>query len=185
MRMEKFKSLDELTEMDEKHRLLGVICGSVPNLEGMHKRLASEVLNEEVPHEIQGQFNVAKNMALYSYFFYALAPEIHLKTYTIIEYALRIRVNPKKAMMLKALIKYAISQRWVSDAGFRHIAYPGLENEWCKSMIDAIPYLRNSKAHGSTMLVGDCLLQITLCADFVNQLFPCNKIGNKLTKKDA
>lgn len=170
--MEEFKSLEELTRMDKKHQLMGSVCGSVPSLKGMHKYLSNEILNDEVPDEIKGQFNVAKNMALYSYFFYALAPEVHLKTYTIIEHALRLRVAPKKRMMFKALLNHAVSQRWIKDSGFRHIEDPSSDNAWCKSMVTVMADLRNSKAHGSSMLVGDCLHHISSCADFVNQLFP-------------
>jgi hypothetical protein len=173
--MEEFKNLEEVTEMDEKHRLMGAISGSVPSLEGIHKYLAKELINDEAPDEIKGQFNVAKNMALYSYFFYALAPEVQLKTYTVIEHALRIKANPKRTMMLKALVNHAVSQRWIEDAGFRHINNPNSENGWCKSMPEVISNLRNSKAHGSTMLVGDCLHHISVCADFINQLFPSSK----------
>ena len=183
--MEKFKSLEKLTEMDEKHKLMGAICGSVPSLEKMHKCLSQELLNNEVPDEIKGQFNVAKNMVLYSYYFYALAPEVHLKTYTVIEHALRLKVNPKKRMMLKALIKHAVSQRWINDSGFRHIENPSPNNEWCKSMVEVMPNLRNSKAHGSSMLVGDFLHHISSCADFVNRLFPASKARNNSSKKDA
>jgi len=164
--MEEFKSLDELTQMDKKHQRMGA------DINGMHEYLANEVLNEDVPDEIRGQFNVAKNMALYSYYFYALAPEVQLKTYTVIEHALRIRAKPQKKMMLKALINHAVSQRWITDAGFRHIDTPNSDNKWCKSMVDTIPSLRNSKAHGSTMVVGSCLFHISSCADFINQLFP-------------
>jgi hypothetical protein len=183
--MEEFKSLEELTEMDEKHRLMGAICGSVPSLKGIHKYLSKETLNDEVPEEVRGQFNVAKNMAIYSYYFYALAPEVHLKTYTIIEHALRLKANPKKPMMLKALINHAVSQRWIKDSGFRHIDNPSADNEWCKSMVDVMSSLRNSKAHGSSMQVGDCLPHISSCADFVNQLFPATQTRNKSSKKDA
>ncbi|MGH1371462.1 MAG: hypothetical protein ACRBBW_05455 [Cellvibrionaceae bacterium] len=183
--MEEFKSLEELTEMDEKHRLMAVICGSVPSLERMHKYLSEEVLNDEVPDKIKGQFNVAKNMALYSYYLYALAPEVHLKTYTVIEHALRLKTNPKKKMMLKALINHAVSQRWIKDSGFRHIESPSPDNQWCKSMVDVISDLRNSQAHGSSMLVGDCLHHISSCADFVNQLFPTSQTRNGSRKKNA
>ena len=170
--MEKFKSLEELFKMDENHKRMGVIRGSVPSLEGMYEYLSKESLNDEVPDEIRNQFNIVRNMALYSYFFYALAPEVHFKTYTIIEHALRIKVKPTKRTMLKALLSHAVSQRWISDAGFRHISNPSPSNEWCKSMIKAIPNLRNSKAHGSSILVDDCLQYVSSCADFINQLFP-------------
>lgn len=170
--MEELKSLDELTEMDEKHRLMGAVCGGVPSLEKMHDFLSQERLNRQVPEEIKGQFNVAKNMALYSYYFYALAPEVHLKIYTLIEYALKLKVKPEKHMMLGKLLWVALTNGWVSDAGFRHIENPSPDNEWCKAMLKGIPDLRNSQAHGSSMLAGDCLHHITVCADFINQLFP-------------
>jgi hypothetical protein len=178
MNMEEFKRLDQLMDMDEKHKLMGDICGSVPSLEVMHKYLLDETLNVEVPDEIKSQFNIAKNMAIYSYFFYAIAPEVHLKTYSIIEHALRIKINPKKPMMLKALMIHAVAQGWISDSGFRNIKSPNSDNEWCKSMIDVIPRLRNAKAHGSNMLVGDCLDHISSCADLINQLFPSNQTLN-------
>ncbi len=177
--MEEFKNFNEITELDEKHRLLGSVTGLVPSLEGYHKLLREEVLNKNVPEAIQGQFNVAKNMALYSYFFYALAPEVHLKTYTVIEHALRIKANSEKPMMFKKLMKLAVKEGWISDSGFRHIKDPSPDNSWCKNMIDVMPSLRNSKAHGSTMLVGDCLHHITSCLDFINQLFPSDEKLNK------
>jgi len=120
-----------------------------------------------------------------SHYFYALAPEVHLKTYTVIEHALRVKVKPQKRMMFKALINHAVSQRWIKDSGFRHLENPSPDNEWCKSMVEVMPSLRNSKAHGSSMLVGDCMHHISSCADFVNQLFPAGKTRNNSSNKDA
>ena len=170
--MEQFKSLDELTEMDDKHRLMGAVCGGVPSLEKMHYLLSQEYLNPEAPDEIKGQFNVARNMALYSYYFYALAPEVHLKTYTVIEHALKLKVNPEKRMMLSKLLRTALHNGWISDSGFRHIENPSPDNEWCNAMLKVLPDLRNSQAHGSSVLMGDCIQHIAVCADFINQLFP-------------
>ena len=45
--------------------------------------------------------------------------------------------------------------------------------------VDVMSDLRNSKAHGSSMLLGDCLHHISSCADFVNQLFPDSQTHNK------
>jgi hypothetical protein len=176
--MEELKSLDELTKMDEKHRLMGAVCGSVPSLEKMHDLLSQERLNSQVPDEIKGQFNVARNMALYSYYFYALAPEVHLKTYTLIEHALKLKVKPEKRMMLGKLLCVALHNEWISDAGFRHIENPSPDNEWCKEMLKGIPHLRNSQAHGSSMLEGNCIHHIAVCADFINQLFPSGRARN-------
>jgi len=173
--MEEFKSLSELTVMDEKHRLMGAVCGSVPSLEGMHKYLSKETLNENVPLEIQNQFNIARNMALFSYYFYALCAEVHLKTYTIIERALKIRADSGKRHGLKYLMEMAVEEGWITDDGFRHIENPEPGNLWCKSMIKTMSELRNSQAHGGNMLVGDCLHHISVCADYINQLFSGEK----------
>ena len=84
--MEDFKTLDDVIKIDEKHILLSKVTGGLLSLEKLHKVLSEIVLNENVPDKIKGQFNVARNMALYTYYFYALAPEVQHKTYTIIEW---------------------------------------------------------------------------------------------------
>ncbi|HDM8037871.1 hypothetical protein K6U17_13080 [Vibrio fluvialis] len=176
--MEEFKKLDELTELDEKHHLLGGVTGYVPDLKRTHEVLSEVTLNDEVPEDIRGQFNVAKNMGLYCYFFYALAPEVQLKTYTIIESALRLKAerlgiygNKNRPLMLRQLLTLAVDKQWVTDSGFRHIDNPNSANEWCRSMIDVISSLRNSQAHGSSLLSPDFYHHICVCADFLNQLF--------------
>src|ERR1700752_5047991 len=92
--MEEFKELQELTKIDEAHVLIGQLTGSVPDLSRLHTSVSSVTMHSGVPEEIRSQFNVARNMALYQYFFYALAPEVQLKTYAIIEYALRLKAGP-------------------------------------------------------------------------------------------
>ncbi len=173
--MEEFKDLNEILEIDKKHDLLGQLTGFKINLNHLHEELSSIELNREIPEELVGQFNVARNMALYTYFFYALAPEVQLKTYTVIEHALRLKAKPKKRMMLQQLLTLAVKEQWITDKGFHHIKSPSPENEYCKSLIKIIPSLRNSKAHGSTMLVPDCVHHIKSCADFLNQLFTANQ----------
>ncbi|QMV14326.1 hypothetical protein [Vibrio spartinae] len=91
--MEEFKKLVEITELDGKHQSLSQVTGYVTDLKKTHEALSEVTLNDEVPEDIRGQFNVAKNMGLYCYFFYALAPEVQLKTYTIIESALRLKAE--------------------------------------------------------------------------------------------
>ncbi len=177
--MEQFKSIEELTQIDRKHLLMSTLAGTCVDLELLHENLSKETLNDEVPDELKGQFNIARNMALYTYYFYALAPEVHLKTYTIIEHALRLRIQPKGRAGLHRLLTIAVNKGWLCDAGFRHLGANRPGNEWCAEMIKIIPKMRNSKAHGSNMLVQDSLHSVAVCAYFLNQLFP------KQTKKDT
>lgn len=176
--MEKFKELSELTEIDSRHVAFAKVTGYLPDLEKVYQLLSEETLNPEVPEDIQSQFNVARNMAVYSYFLYSLAPEVQHKTYTVIEFALRIKSEQNqmqkkssKPMMLRQLLKLALKNGWINDKGFRHVKNPSDSNEWCKEMINTIPRLRNSQAHGTHILVPDFHHHICVCADFINQLF--------------
>lgn len=170
--MEELKKLDELMKIDETHRLMGCLTGRFPNLELHPKIISAIALHDTVPEEIRGQFNVARNMALHQYFFYALAPEIQLKTYTIIEFALRLKANSARKLMLGALLEKAAKNGWIVDAGFRHIQNPLPENPYCTGLIKILPTLRNEAAHGSSNLTPDNIGHLEKCADLVNQLFP-------------
>ena len=169
--MEELKLLSELTTIDERHVLVGQITGRMHSLESLHRAVSSIEMHEGVPEKIVGQFNVARNMALYQYFCYALAPEVQLKTYTIIELALKTRANSDKRLTLGALIRLAVQENWISDAGFSHIADPKPENPYCQTLIRVLPDLRNASAHGSTHLTPDSVGHLQKCADLVNQLF--------------
>lgn len=180
--MEKFKKLNELTEIDSRHIAFAKVTGYLPDLDRVYIKLSEVNLGPGVPDDIHSQFNVARNMAIYSYFLYSLAPEIQLKTYTVIEFALRIKAEKEgiknknsKPLMLRQLLNHAVNKGWVKDDGFRHIKNPSNSNEWCRKMIMTIPNLRNSQAHGSHLLVPDFYHHICVCADFINQLFPTNK----------
>ena len=169
--MEELKDLNALTSMDETHALIGGITGKVPDLPKRHAYVASVTMHEGVPEEIRGQFNVARNMALYQYFMYSLAPEVQLKTYTIIEYALRLRNGSSKKMPLAALLEKAVAHGWIQDKGFRHLEHAGQENSYSRSLPQVLPLLRNEAAHGSSHLTPDCIGHLEKCADLVNQLF--------------
>lgn len=169
--MEDLKELGELTEIDERHLLIGQLTGKVPNLKKRHKLISEISLHAGVPEEIRSQFNVARNMALYQYFYYALAPEVQLKTYTIIEMALRTRANLIGRKSFRKLVETAVMQGWIKDAGFRHIKDPKPGDPYCHTLMDVLPDLRNESAHGSTNLTPDNIGHLEKCADLVNQLF--------------
>lgn len=179
--MEKFKKLEDVYDMDFRHRLMEVISGFAPTISELHQHLEKESINVSAPEKLKTQFNVARNMALYSYFLYSLAPEVQLKTYIIVEQALAVKANTVKELSFKQLLGLALKEGWISDAGFRHILNPSPENPWCKSLVKLIPSLRNPLAHNPEMLTGDCLHHISVCADFINQLFPnpiCKPLDN-------
>lgn len=169
--MEKFKSLDEIQRMDMTHLHFGQITGRVPNLEKCHKALSEIELHAGVPEDVRGQFNVARNMALYQYFMYALAPEVQMKTFSVIELALRRRLEPANRSGLASLLRKAVELGLLKDEGFRHLDPPDPGNGFSRSLPEVLPKLRNALAHGSTDLTPDCIGHVEKCADLVNQLF--------------
>lgn len=166
-----FKRLDQLTQIDESHVLMAQVTGRVLDINLLYRAVEPIELGVAVPDDIRGQFNVAKNMALYTYFCYVLAPEVQLKTFTVIELALRRRAGNPQGKTLRPLLKLAVSAGWIRDAGFRHIENPLPSNPYCHSLIDTLPALRNDSAHGSTNLTPDTVWYLERCADLVNQLF--------------
>ena len=168
--MEEFKSLDEVTKLDERHVLRAQITGRMLGLEGLHGFLARLEPSSRVPESIAGQFNVCRNMALYSYFCFSLAPEVHLKSFRVIEHALKERLRPEKRMSLSRLVAEAVEEGLIQDAGFQHVP-DDPENSYAKKLPKLITSQRNSLAHGSTMLDGDCAMHVQICYDFLEQLF--------------
>lgn len=170
--METFKSYAEIQRIDQAHVLLEQITGYIVSLPRLHAALSEIELHGGVPQDVHGQFNVARNMALYTYFHYALAPEVQMKTYTVIELALRYRFPNMASRTLAPLLQKSIAQGLLKDSGFRHLRTIDPENSYSRSLVQVLPALRNSSAHGSTNLTPDCVGHIEKCADLINQLFP-------------
>lgn len=170
--MESFKKFDEIMKMDDRHQELGMITGSLIDIEILHKAVGSIEVNESVPDSIKGQFNVLRNLSLYTYFCYSLAPEVHMKSYSVMEMALRAFYSNDEKTHLKALVRKEVDSKVITDSGFRHVP-DDPENPYSKQFVDIFPKLRNNSAHGTAMLVPHFIGHVERCADFVNQLYPC------------
>lgn len=173
--MEELKTIGQLEKIDERHILLGQITGRILDKQKLHATIASINLNSSAPEQIRSQFNVARNLALYSYYCYSFAPEVQAKTFTIIEFALKLRDGSGERLMLRKLLSKAVSEGWICDRGFRHLSNPSSNNDYCKSLIDLIPSMRNTFAHGTNQLTPYVIDHLTICADLINQLFPTPK----------
>lgn len=77
--MDSFKPYDEIMCIDKQHLFLQKMGGKEIDLLSHHATLAAIQLNSSVPQIIRGQFNIAKNMAPYSYFFIHWAPRCSLR----------------------------------------------------------------------------------------------------------
>ena len=175
--MEQFKPLSEVVKPDGRHALIDAITGTRFTLEGLHKALGELSLGPDTPEEIQSQFNVARNLALYTWYSYSLDPVVQLKSYILIEHALDIRDGRRKRS-LKELLRRAVRERWIIDAGFRHVEpTPDDEQAYCRTLIEVLPELRNTAAHGSDNLDQQAVQSLGVSADFINQLFSPGSTG--------
>ena len=176
--MEKLKKLEEIHSPDtrniywvvinletDKHRKL---C-----LEDIYKMVESIQLHKNVPDDIKSQFNIARNLAIYSWFSYSFHQISDLKAFSTLEYALRKIYRGQKGSF-KNLIAKAVSDNLIKDLGFSHINNPSKDNncqEYSKRLPKLMPKLRNDLAHGSNTLDNTSIMNLRICADFINQLF--------------
>jgi len=170
--VEEFKRFDEVTVPDETHAMIDALTGTRLTLEGLYQAIEQIELNESAPKEIRSQFNVTRNLAVYTWFSYSLDPVAQLKSYILIEHALNIK-DGNRDRPLKVMLRRAVSENWIVDAGFRHVtSNPEAPQEYCKKLITVLPSLRNNAAHGDSLLIQRAVGHLQICADFINQLFP-------------
>lgn len=169
--MEEFLNFEEICEPDERHRLIDQITGTRLTLESLYESLDRIRLIESVPEEIRSQFNITKNLIIYTWFSYSLDPVAQLKTYILIEHALKIKCG-KETWPLPKMIKKAISRGWVKDSGFSHVDVdPSDPTKYVRNMVEILPSLRNSAAHGSNSLHQNAAGHLKICSEWINQLF--------------
>lgn len=172
--MEQFKAFGEIVLPDKRHSLMDEITGFQWTLEGLHHDLGLLVLSPTVPEEIRSQFNVAKNLALYTWYSYSLDPVVQLKSYILIEHALNLR-DGRRNREFKSLLKHAVSERWIVDSGFFHVGGTrGDDQAYCKKLTELLPKRRNAAAHGDVTLQQDAVRCLAISANFINQLFPAD-----------
>ncbi len=78
--MNSFKEFDQILSIDKQHLFMMKLGGKTIELESYHREIAHIELHSGVHKTINGQFNIARNMAPYTYFFYSLCSEVQLKS---------------------------------------------------------------------------------------------------------
>ena len=161
--MEQLKRLEDIFQPDQRSMF-------TQKVEFRYKELYSISLNEMVPDEVVSQFNIARNLALYSWFCYPFHQISELKAFSTLEFALKIKYP--KIRGLANLIKAALEEGLLNDYGFSHIEVnPADPNEYTRDLRRLIPKMRNNLAHGSNKLAPVSLLTLSVCSDFINQVF--------------
>ncbi len=182
-KMEKFKEFENITKPDRRNLGFCKINNETGEtnpleLKDIYNSISSVQLANRVPEQIISQFNVAKNLTVYSWFSYSFHQIAELKAYSTLEMALRLKI--KKDYGLKKLLQEAVRLDLIKDKGFSHIADKIKDIDattYSKELPKIITDFRNKLAHGSTMLHPGAILSLRICADIINQLFN-NKLSN-------
>lgn len=173
--MEEFKNLTDLVNPDQRNQFL-VLSNKVTgdqrslSLEDVYSSIESIRLIDSVPDEIVSQFNVAKNLSVYSWFCYSFHQVADLKAFSATECALRSSLG-KEDDTLKKLLKTAVDKGLLNDENFSHLKELETGGAWVRELPEVLRELRNKLAHGSSNLYPGSSTNLRICADIINQLF--------------
>lgn len=194
--MESLKKLDEVCKNDVRHDSLVRRDPGHPSgwrtrtLEDFHRMAEEIILHEGVPEDVRNHFTTARNLIIYSWFYYPFNVTAAFMACVTVEYALREKTGDRKSPF-KTLMMRAVDKGWIADKGFsiptdrlegiRHynatahplfqLPEPPLVREYTDILASAIPLLRNSLAHGTPLLANFGASQVRICAELINQLF--------------
>jgi hypothetical protein len=162
--MEKLKPLDEICQPDVRYRnrvdldhSTGIITDTT--VESIYRRIEPIQLNENVPEDVRNHFEIARNLALYSWFVYSFNVVAAMQAYSSLEMALK-RKTGKERISLKKTLAQALKGRKLATG-------LGLPID----ISDAVAYLRNDLAHGNSTMHGQGIDALDLCAKLINELF--------------
>src|SRR6266849_1187329 len=118
--MESLKTLVEICQKDPRQDFFTALDANHPGffrkrtLEDFHRAAESIRLHEGVPEEIRNHFQTARNLIIYSWFYYPFNVTAQLCAYTSAEFALRARSKDRKTPFA-VLLKKAVDDAWISD----------------------------------------------------------------------
>lgn len=176
-------------------------------LADLHGRLGDTKLSPAVPDDIRRQFETARNLMLFAWFVFEFQTIAELQAYLALELALCTRLPEAKReqrtkqgvklvpLTLGPLLKKAVAgglivpeklpayarmlawQAWQKRTSAMPMAPAPKAKRWLQLVMQGLPALRNSLAHGSPKLdLFSSLNSLELCGDLINALFPAASI---------
>lgn len=190
--LDTLKAFDELLEPDSRQKHFAVVNRHTGEarpltLRDNYEAIESVSLDPCVPDEIREHFDTARNLLAYSWFVYRFNQVAELHAFASLEFALKTKCGDSQKGLRK-LLETAVERGWILDSGFRHYRLSAIENisddvedstnsdakdvqEYCRLLVETMPFIRNELAHGSQMLHPNGLMTLEIVADLINQLF--------------
>jgi hypothetical protein len=150
-------------------------------------------LHNGVPEDIRSHFETARNLFVYSWFFYPFNVAAQLHAFITAKFTLRTKAGRfRSKKTFRPLLQRALAEGWISDKGFSGFESWRLRGmnralrdqhesaevtSYSQTLVEVLPSMRNDLTHGSTTLHyrGDEYLGI--CAELINQLFDAPVAG--------
>jgi len=175
--MEEFTKLNEIFEPDDRN-LHYVITNQETGetryltFKDTYEKIKGIELDYVVPDKIKSQFNIAKNLAVYSWYEYSFHQISEMKAFSTTEDALKC-VLGKNSKGFCSLLKKAVNMGLIKDSGFYHILEPDDPEsiEYSQKLPKLISNFRNNLAHGGTTLYPSAIHNLLICRDVINQLY--------------
>jgi len=186
------KPLNEFFESDPRFSNIvhsfrpetGVLTLKSP--QGLHEDVAHLNLGGSVPEKIQHQFDLARNIYLYSWFVYDFATVAEQQAYAALEAALRHRYHtetgkPPDKPHLKGLFDFMLARQWLDSADFESsLADPSGANI---SGLELLRMIRNNLVHGQFHLFpGASYRALETVHYIITKLFPEMRLTNSDTE---
>lgn len=159
--MERLKKLEEVCQPDERNRNrvdIDHATGAVTptTIESIYTVIEPIRLNDSVPEEVRSHFEVARNLALYSWFVYPFHEVAAMQALASLEMAAREKTGEDGTAFKNLLDKLFKGRQLAPEI----------------SLAKGVSWLRNELAHGSTMLSGQGIAYLRVCAELINELYP-------------
>jgi hypothetical protein len=159
--MERLKRLEDICQPDQRwlnrvdidHSTGAVTPTTVESIYGLVEEIR---LNAGVPDDVRSHFEIARNLALYSWFVYSFNVVAGMQAFASLEMAVREKTGDRKTVFKNLLDK----------------VFKGRQLAAGVSLSTAVTKLRNDLAHGSPTMHGQGLSTLTFCADLINELYP-------------
>jgi hypothetical protein len=144
----------------------------VTNQSGEQHPLAFKDIEERVsdvptvstaPEEVQNLLTTAKNLLLYSWYYYPFSTTASLQSSIALERALKIKLKAKPTETLGPLLKKAINLGLITDEGSKQ--------NLTEVLLKIFPCFRNVIAHGDIFLRDDGFLHLEVATQAIAQLF--------------
>jgi len=161
---ERFKSFEQISEPDSRQKYFVIRPAGQEQYRKMTLRdvydAVSDIrLSPSVPEDVRDKFTTAQHLCIYSWFSYPLNMPSSFWASVCVEMALRLRFHDEKSSLEKLVRRAVDASLLTADDGER-----------CQAMRQ----LRNSVAHGSSMLHNHGISFLSFAAKVINNMYSDN-----------